>query len=93
MGALTTFFSIFTKVVQILPLGITAAETVAGFISPGKKTGPQKLDGVKQVVSESLNIAALVAGRQIVDRPLFDQGLEQMIDGGVLIMKACQPQS
>lgn len=93
MGAFLTFLSIFGKVSSVLPLAVSIAETIAGVVKPGQKTGMEKLASVQQVVHDAVQSSNLIAGKQIIDEDLFNQGVTDMVNAAVKIMNATKPKN
>jgi len=88
MGVLLKFLSILGKITGVLPMAISIAEVIGGLVKPGQKTGAEKLAAVRAVIKDTIKTSELVAGKDIIDEDLVDQGIEQMINGAVDIMNA-----
>ena len=93
MGALATFLKVLGKITTIIPLGVQIAELAGRIFRPGEKTGPWKLQIVKQAVLQALEAAEILVGKDIVDQALLDEGITDIANGAVKVMKAVQPKS
>jgi hypothetical protein len=88
MGPLTVFLKVVTQIFNVLPLAVQIAELVAGLLKPGQKTGPEKLAAVKAVIRHALEASELLAGKEIVDEDLLDQGITEITNGAVKVLNA-----
>lgn len=88
MGALSVFLKVLTGIFQVIPLAVTIAETIAGLFKPGQKTGADKLAAVKAVVRDALVASEVLAGKEIVNEDLLDQGITEITNGAVKVLNA-----
>jgi hypothetical protein len=93
MGVLGVFLKVLGGIFNVLPLAVSIAETVSKILKPGQKTGAEKLIAVKQVVRNALVASELLSGKQIVDENLLDQGITEITNGAVKVMKAVEQPS
>ena len=91
MGVLATFLKVLTGIFNVLPLAVSIAETIAKLLKPGQKTGAEKLAAVKQVVLQALTASEVLAGKEIVDQALLDQGITEITNGTVKVLNAIKP--
>lgn len=54
----------------------------------GIKSGPDKKKAVMDTVSQSIELAEVLSGKEIADVPLLMQGISEMNDGYVKVMNA-----
>jgi len=90
MGALATFLKVLGKITTIIPLAVQVAELAGRIFRPGEKTGSWKLQIVKQAVLQALEAAEILVGKDIVDQALLDEGITEIANGAVKVMKAVQ---
>jgi len=91
MGVLGTFLKVIGKIVGVLPIAIQLAEIIASLVSPGKKTGATKLAAVKAVIQDAIQASEFLAGKDIINEDLLDQGITKMANGAVDVMNAIKP--
>lgn len=56
------------------------------------RSGPDKKKAVLDAVKSSIELSELLSGQEIADADLLMEGLGQINDGYVKVMKAVQPQ-
>ena len=88
MGVLGVFLKILPGIFQVIPLAIAVAEAMGKLLKPGQKSGAEKLAAVKLVVRNALEASEILSGKQIVDERLLDQGIEEITNGAVKVMRA-----
>ena len=88
MGVLTTFLKVLTGIFNVLPLAVSIAETMAKLFKPGQKTGAEKLAAVKAVIRHALEASEVLAGKEIVNEDLLDQGITEITNGAVKVLNA-----
>jgi len=91
MGVLGVFLNVITRIFSVLPLAVQVAEILGGLFKPGEKTGAQKLQAVRAVVKQAIQASELVAGKDIIDEQLLDQGIEEITNGAVKVLNAVKP--
>lgn len=78
-------FGTIAKGLSLLPYLVQGAEAIHG-----AKTGPEKKGAVLDLAENAIGISEMISGKEIVDEKLFREGLDQVIEGQVKIMKACK---
>ena len=90
MHALSVFLKLLPRIFEVIPLAVQVAEVLARLLRPGVKSGEFKLQAVKEVVRNAVLASELVSGRDIVDDALFDQGITEITNGAVKVLKAVE---
>lgn len=88
MKVLGIVLKVLSKIFEVVPLAVRVAEAMGAILMPGEKTGKQKMEAVRKVVRDSILASELVAGKQIVDEVVLDQGIEEITEGTLKVMQA-----
>jgi hypothetical protein len=93
MGVLGVFLKVITNIFSVLPLAVQVAEILGGLFRPGQKSGEQKLQAVRAIVKQAIEVSELVAGKDIIDEQLLDQGIGEITNGAVKVLNAVRPKT
>ena len=93
MGLLGVFLKVITNIFSVLPLAVQVAEILGGLFKPGEKSGAQKLQAVRAIVKQAIQASELVAGKDIIDEQLLDQGIGEITNGAVKVLNAVRPRA
>lgn len=88
MGVLGVFLKIVSTIFTVVPVAIRVANAVADLLKPGEKTGPAKMAAVKAMVMSAIEGAEIITNRDLVDNTLLDQGITEVTEGTLKILKA-----
>jgi len=91
MGLLGVFLKVLGRITGVIPLAVEIAELAGALFAKGQKSGPLKLQLVRQAVRRSLEASEILVGKDIVDEALLDEGITEITNGAVKVMKAVQP--
>jgi hypothetical protein len=89
MPNLKAFGKIGLRVAGIMVPQIAAVEAAAMEI----RSGRDKKAAVLQTVAASLDLSEALSGQEICDQTLLAEGLSQINDGFVKVMKSLEPQN
>ena len=93
MGVLGVFLKVITQIFSVLPLAVQVAEILGGVFRPGQKSGAQKLEAVRAVIKQAIQASELVAGKEVIDEQLLDQGIGEITNGAVKVLNAVRPRT
>lgn len=91
MGAFTMFLKILGKILTVVQTAAPLAEIAGRVLMPGRKTGPQKLQIVRESIKQTLLASEIVVGRDIVDEELLDSAIDDFAAGASKLEKALRP--
>jgi hypothetical protein len=87
------FLKVLGVVLKTVQIAGPLAEIAGQVFLPGVKTGPQKLEIVRQAIKQSLLSSELLMGKEIVDENMLDSAIEDFASGVAKVQKAIQAKS